>query len=320
MLSRRDALTLGAVLAITPFVAEAQGGQSLPQIGMLGAGNRAREIETYLRQLGWVDGRNVTIVRQFTTTYDANARAARELVKRGVDVIVATNAPATKAAREATQTIPIVMAPAGDPVAAGFVASLANPGANVTGVAIMHTELSGKRLELLAEVLPGVKRLAVLANPQNPSTPAMLQETDARARALGIDVVRLEATTIDQLAAAFAAMAELKVRGVVVLGDPFFFTETRRVVALASRHRLAGVYEWREMAEDGGLLAYGPERGDLSRRAAAYVDKILKGAKPADLAVEQPTKFELAVNLKTAKALGLVIPPAVVLRADHVIA
>jgi putative tryptophan/tyrosine transport system substrate-binding protein len=309
-------LTLGALCA--PLAAEAQKPQA--RVGVLSiVGSGAQQLEDALRELGWVDGRNVIIERRLAPSYDGLARYAIELAQLGVDVIVCTNAPAVRAAKSATQTIPIVMAPAGDPIAAGFVSNLARPGGNITGVAIMHTELSGKRLEFLFDAIPAAKRIAVLSNPRNPSTPPMLQETVARSRALGIETVPFEATTVDQLASRFAVMAQQRVAGLVVLGDPFFYEERRKLVSLALQHRLPAVYEWGDMAEAGGLMAYGPRRADLRRRAAEYVDRILKGAKPGDLPVEQPTKFELVINLKTAKALGLTIPPSLLLRADQVI-
>jgi putative ABC transport system substrate-binding protein len=315
---RRFLLTSLAGALAAPLAAEAQ--QPQVRIGVLATvGSGAQELEHALRELGWVDGRNVIIERRLAPSYDGLARHARELAQLRVDVMVCTNAPAVRAAKSATQTIPIVMAPAGDPIAAGFVSNLARPGGNITGVAIMHTELSGKRLELLLDAIPAAKRIAVLSNPRNPSAPPMLQETVARSRALGIETVPFEATMVDQLASRFASMAHQRVAGLVVLGDPFFYQERRRLVTLALQYRLPAIYEWGDMAEAGGLMAYGPRRADLRRRAAEYVDKILKGAKPGDLAVEQPTRFELVINLKTAKALGLTIPPSLLLRADQII-
>ena len=315
---RRFLLTSLVGSCVMPLIAAAQ--QTRARVGILGTGtSAAHEFERSLRELDWVEGRNLTIERRLAPTYDALVRYAGELVQLRVDVIICTNAPAVKAAKSATQTIPIVMAPAGDPIAAGFVSNLARPGGNITGVAIMHTELSGKRLQILLDAIPAAKRIAVLANPQNPSMPAMLQETVTRARTHGVDTVLFEATTVDDLPRRFASMTQDRVAGLVVLGDPFFYEERRKLVRLALQYRLPAVYEWGDMAEAGGLMAYGPRREDLRRRAAEYVDKILKGAKPGDLAVEQPTQFELVINLKTAKILGLTLPPSLLLRADKVI-
>ena len=316
-MDRRAFLGALAVLA-APLAAKGQ--QPQVRIGLLGTvGSGVQQVEHALRDAGWIDGRNAIIERRLAPTYEGLARHAMELAQRRVDVIVCTNAPAVRAAKSATQTIPIVMAPAGDPIAAGFVSNLARPGGNITGVAIMHTELSGKRLQLLFDAIPNGKRIAVLSNPRNPSTPAMLRETMARSRAMGIETVPFEATMASQLASRFASMAHQRVDGLVVLGDPVFNQERRRLVTLALRHRLPAVYEWGEMAEGGGLMAYGPRLSELRRRAADYVDKILKGTKPGDLPIEQPTKFELVINLKTAKALGLTIPPSLLQRADQVI-
>ena len=316
---RRFLLTsLGGVLGV-PVGAEGQ--RPHPRVGVLSTtGSGGRELRHALRELGWIDGRNVVIEERLAPSYDQLARYATELAQLRVDVIVCTNAPAVRAAKSATRTIPIIMAPAGDPVAAGFVSNLARPDGNITGVAIMHTELSGKRLEFLLDAIPAAKRIAVLANPKNPSTLPMLQETFARSRELGVEIVPFEATTVDQLASRFAKISQQRVAGVVVLGDPLFYQEHRKIVGFALQHRLPAIYEWGDMAEAGGLMAYGPRRADLRRRAAEYVDKILKGAKPGDLAVEQPTQFELVINLKTARTLGLTIPPSLLARADQVIA
>ena len=245
-----------------------------PRVGVLSTtGSGGQELRHALRELGWINGRNVVIEERLAPSYDRLARYATELAQLRVDVIVCTNAPAVRAAKSATRTIPIIMAPAGDPV----------------------------------------------SNPKNPSTPPMLQETFARSRELGVEIVPFEATTVDQLASRFATISQQGMAGVVVLGAPLFYQEHRKLVGFALQHRLPAVYEWGDMAEAGGLMAYGPRRADLRRRAAEYVDKILKGAKPRDLAVEQPTQFELVINMKTARTLGLTIPPSLLARADHVI-
>jgi putative ABC transport system substrate-binding protein len=317
---RRFLLTSLAGALGAPPGANAQQAGKVWRIALLGLDGPAyRPLEQALQELGWLEGQNIAVERRFSQDYDRLAEFARDLVRLQVDVIVAGNAPAVRAAKTATQTIPIVMAPTGDPVSAGFVSSLARPGGNITGVAIMHTELSGKRLEFLTAAVPGVKRVAILANPKNPSTPAMLDETEKRGRELGVELLRFDATVPSEFASQFAAMARQRIGAVVVLGDPLFYHESRSIVGLALGHRVAGMYEWREMAEAGGLMAYGPRRDDLRRKAATFVDKLLKGAKPADLPIEQAERFELVINLKTSKALGLTIPPSLLARADQVI-
>jgi len=307
-------------LLAAPFGAAAQPAGTVSRIGLLGKDDTSyRPFIQALHDLGWMEGQNILLERRFARSYDRLADSARELVRLRVDLIVAPDAPSVKAAKAATQTIPIVMAPAGDPVSAGFVSSLARPGGNITGVAIMHTELSGKRLEFLTQVVPGTKRIAVLANPKNPSTPAMLDETEKRARALGVHLLRFEATTAGQFVGLFASMARQRIGALDVLGDPFFYSQSPDIVRLALQHGFAGIYEWRAMAEAGGLMSYGPRLDDLRRKAATFVDKLLKGAKPSDLPIEQPEKFELVINMKTAKALGLTIPPSLLVRADEVI-
>lgn len=281
-------------------------------------GEARQTVKEGLREIGWVEGATVKLTERFSSDYRELSRLATELVRARVDVIFAGNAPSVRAAMNATRAIPIVMV-SGDPISAGFIGSFARPGGNITGLAIMHTELSGKRLEILAQALPTARRIAVLANPANPSTAAMLQETEARARPLGVQILRFEATAPDQLTSAVAAAARERADALAVLGDPMFNRNSRRLVQAAAEHRLPAIWEWRSIVEAGGLLAYAPELEDLQRRAAAYVDRILRGANPGELPVEQPTKFDLAINLKTAKALGLIIPQSVLLRADHVI-
>jgi putative ABC transport system substrate-binding protein len=281
------ALTLGLLAA--PRAAEAQQARKMWRIGLLGKDDTPyRPFIQALHDLGWIEGQNIVLERRFTSSYDRLVDSASELVRVHIDLIVAPDAPSVKAAKTATQTIPIVMAPAGGPVSAGFVSSVAHPGGNITGVAIMHTELSGKRLEFLAEAVPSARRIAVLADPKNPSTPAMLDETERGARALDIDLVRFEVTAAGQFISVFASMARQQVGALVVLGDPFFYRQSREIVRLALQHRLAGMYEWREMAEAGGLMSYGPRQDELRRKAATYVDKLLKGTKPADLPSSNP--------------------------------
>ena len=319
MIGRRLALVVTLALLAVPLITEAQPAGGLRTIGLLGSSTDGyRAFKEGLRGVGWIEGTTVRFEGRFSTDDRELFRLATELVRPPVDVIFAGNAPSVRAAMNATRTIPIVMV-SGDPVSAGFVASLARPGANVTGLAIMQTELSGKRLELLTQALPVARRIAVLANPANPSTSAMLRETEARARSLGVQVLRFEATAPDQLAGAVAAAAREGADALAVLGDPMFNLNSRRLVQAAAQHRLPAIWEWRAIAEAGGLMAYAPQLEDLQRRAATYVDRILKGAKPGELPVEQAAKFDLTINLKTAKALGLTIPQLLLLRADHVI-
>jgi putative ABC transport system substrate-binding protein len=245
---------------------------------------------------------------------------AAELVRRKVDIIVAATNPAIQAAREATRTIPIIMATSADPVEDGLVASLSRPGGNITGLTLEVTpETYGKRLQLLKEVVPKASRVAVLWNPTLPLNAARWTVTEGAARKHGVTLLSVEVRGPDDFEGAFATMTRKRVGGLIIFGDPLIFGRRDQTVGLAARNRLTAIYPWREPVEAGGLMAYGTNLSDLFRRAATYVDKILKGAKPADLPVEQPTRFELVINLKTAKALGLTIPQSVLIRADQVI-
>jgi len=273
-----------------------------------------------LHELGYVEGQNIAIEYRSAEGKDERLPGlAAELVRLKVDVIVAPSPPATEAAKRATSTIPIVFVVSGDPVAEGFVASLARPGGNLTGLATVSGEVVGKQLEMLKGVAPKVSRVAVLQNPSNPGHALMLPQAEGAARALGVQLQVLKARTPSEIEAAFAAMSSQRAGGVLVLRDPVFGAQRTQIVALAAKRRLPAVYGLREEAEAGRLMAYGASVPQLFRRAATYVDKILKGAKPADLPVEQPTKLELVINLKTAKALGLTIPPSLLGQADEVI-
>ena len=273
-----------------------------------------------LHELGYVEGQNIAIEhRAAEWKYERLPGLAAELVRLNVDVIVAASPPATEAAKQATRTIPIVFTVSGDPVAEGFVASLARPGGNLTGLATISPELVGKQLEMLKAVAPKVSRVAVLQNPDQPSHARSVRQAEDPARALGVQLQVLKARTPSEIEAAFAAMRSQRAGGVLVLRDAVFRAQRAQIVALAAKTRLPAVYGLREEAEAGGLMAYGASVPQMFRRAATYVDKILKGAKPADLPVEQPTKFELVINLKTAKALGLKIPQTILLPADQVI-
>jgi len=273
-----------------------------------------------LRELGYVEGQNITIEHRAPDwKYERLPALAADLVRLKVDVIVAASPPATEAAKQATSTIPIVFTVVGDPVAAGFVASLARPGGNLTGLATIGPELVGKQLEMLKAVAPKVSRVAVLLNPDQQGHRLGVRQAEGAARAFGVQLQIVEARTPAEIDAAFTAMRSQRAGGVLVLRDAVFRAQRAQIVGLAAKSRLPAVYGLREEAEAGGLMAYGASVPENFRRAATYVDKILKGAKPADLPVEQPTKFELVINLKTAKALGLTIPPSLLSRADQVI-
>jgi putative ABC transport system substrate-binding protein len=273
-----------------------------------------------LRDAGWIEGGNLVLeYAQALAGYDELAALAQDLVRKKVDVIFAAGAPAALAAKQATAEIPIVFEMLGDPVRAGLVTNLARPGGNLTGQAGLAPELGGKRLELLREMLPRVASVAVLANPGNPATSSVVSETEAAAASLGLRVRVHPAREPAAIDRAFAAMAADRVDAVVVVQDPMLFAQQSRIFALTARHRLPAIYSISAMAEAGGLLAYAPNLAELFRRAAGQVDRILRGARPGDLPVEQPTRFELIVNVKAARALGLTVPPALLLRADRVV-
>ena len=272
-----------------------------------------------LQQLGYVEGRNIVIERRFSEgKAERLPDLAAELVRLKVDVIVAA-AYTADAAKGATSTIPIVMTNNGDPVGSRLVASLARPGGNVTGLSALSPDLVGKQLQLLKEAVPKFSRVAVLSNPTHPGHPLSLREAEVAARSLKVRLQVLEARAPTELGGAFSAMTKESAGALLVLGDPMFFGEHTRIAELAAKSRLPLMGGQKEYAEAGSLLAYGIDHRDSFRRAATYVDKILKGAKPGDLPVEQPTKFELVINMKTAKALGLTIPPSLRLRADQVV-
>jgi putative ABC transport system substrate-binding protein len=273
-----------------------------------------------LSELGWIEGQNLAFELRFADgNVDRLRQLADELVRANVDVIVTGSSPAAMAAKNATSTIPIVMVTTGDPVQGGLIASLARPTGNITGVTALGQVLNVKRLELLKEALPGVRRVAVLANPTSPYTEPFLQESEAGARALGIEVSVREAREPGDLGRTFEAIVNERAEALMVQTDPMFISNSRRIVELASTYRLPSIFGERGSVQAGGLMFYGASLPDMYRRAATYVDKILKGAKPADLPVEQPTTFELVINLKTARALGLELPWFLQQRADEVI-
>jgi len=320
----RLAAAAALLLLAAPLTAEAQLAGKVHHIGYLASGSSTAAphvIEAFrqgLRELGWVEGQNIVIDYRFAEyKYDRLPDLAAELVRLKVDIIVAPATPAAAAAKNATGTIPIVMIGVGDPVGAGFVASLARPGGNVTGSSFgVGLEINSKQLELLKETVPKVRRVAILSNPTNPGHPRWMREYKDAGRSLGVQLQFLEARGPTEFDGAFAAMAKERVGALLVVADGMFMLHRTRLADLAAKTRLPSL-GYREFVEAGGLMSYGPSLPDLWRRAATFVDKVLKGAKPADLPVEQPIKFELVINLKTAKALGLTIPQSVLLRADQ---
>jgi putative tryptophan/tyrosine transport system substrate-binding protein len=273
-----------------------------------------------LRERGYVEGQSLSIdVRWPSGPFEQNPGVAAQLVHAHVDIIVAWSTPALMAARGATSTIPIVAVSISDPVGTGFVASLARPGGNVTGVTPINPDLSAKVVELLREIVPGMKHVGVVVNPANPGSAVQMRGAEEAARALGLQFEVVAARTPEEFARAFAQLSAHGAQGVLLLADPSLIEHRARIAELARNTRLPTAFQRRESVEAGGLLAYGANNNDQFRQAAFYVDRILKGAKPADLPVQQPVKFELVVNLKTAKAIGLDVPPTLLTRADEVI-
>jgi putative ABC transport system substrate-binding protein len=319
----RLATAVGLLLLAAPLAAEAQPAGKVYRIGILVPGSTSPQIQAFregLRDLGYVEGQNLAI--EYRSAEDRLERLpglASELVTLKVDIIYATVTPAAQAAKNATKTIPIVFGASSDPVDYGLVASLARPGGNITGLSNTAPDLSGKRLELLKEVVPGISRIAVLWNSANPIIARQLRETEVAAQVLGAQLQVVDVRGPDDFARAFRAVTMGRPSALVVLADFLTTGHRGRIAEFAAKNRLPAISEFREFAAAGCLMAYGPSVPDLGRRAAVFVDKILKGAKPADLPVEQPTKFEFVINLKTTKALGLTIPPSVLVRADEVI-
>ncbi|HEV2056383.1 MAG TPA: ABC transporter substrate-binding protein [Methylomirabilota bacterium] len=316
----------GALLLAAPPVGEAQQPAKTARIGILSLAsgpNPNMDIFPGLRELGWIEGQNIAVEYRWAAGREDQLPAlAAELVRLKVDIIVTSSTPAAQAAKQATTTIPIVVTFVADPVGSGLVASLARPGGNITGVSTLAAGLVAKRLDLLKAVVSGVKRMAVLWQPgvfAENTMRSMREETEVAARALRVQMQFIEARRPDDLERAFAAMREARIAALLVFPSPMLFEARGRIAEHAAKRRLPAVYPWREGPEAGGLMSYATNFPDMYRRAATYVDKILKGAKPADLPVEQPTKFELVINLKTAKALGLTIPPSLLARADEVI-
>jgi putative ABC transport system substrate-binding protein len=325
-LKRREFITLlGGAAAAWPLAASAQQAAKLPTIGYLGATTRSVESQRVaafmqrLRELGWIEGRNFAIEYRWGEGRNERfAEFAAEFVQLKVDLIVTYGTAAVLAAKQATSAIPIVFPVAGDPVGSNLVKSLARPGGNVTGLSLQKTDLADKRLELLREVVPGFRRLAIMANVGNPSPMLEMREVQATARKLGNEVATFEIRRAEDIAPVFDALKG-RADALYVCGDTLIDTNRVRIIILALGLRLPTMADFPEYVEAGGLISYGPNFPDMFRRAAGYVDKILRGAKPDDIPVEQPTKFELVINLMTAKALGLDVPTALIARADEVI-
>jgi putative ABC transport system substrate-binding protein len=323
---RLGALFLALVVFALPLATEAQPAGRIPRLCFLTfdpgtpQSSRFNPFFQGLRDLGYVDGQTITI-----DYLSADGRGERfaalavDCLRLKADIIVVTTTPAAQAAKNATRTIPIVMGPLGDPVGTGLVASLARPGGNVTGLTLMASGLAAKRLELLKEIVPRLSRVLVLSYLVDPIAAPQVKELESAAHSLGVKLLVRDIRTADDLPAAFDAGARERAEGLLTTAESIFVVQRKRVVQLAAQHRLPGMYPYRDMVEVGGLMSYGPNIADLNRRAATYVDKVLKGTKPADLPVEQPTKFEFVINSRTAKALGRTIPPVLLLRADQVI-
>jgi putative tryptophan/tyrosine transport system substrate-binding protein len=326
-MNRRELLLLlGGATVTWPLTAPAQGRAKIPRIGYLfsfapSAGQQLWDAcRQGLRDLGYVEGQSILLEPRWAAGQQREGLAdlAAELVRLKVDVIVAAATPASRAVKKATDTIPIVIVAVGEPVSAGLAASLARPGGNVTGLSLLTPELGGKRLELLI-ALRKTSRVAVLVNPENFSHARILEETQATASRLGITLVKLEARDAEQIERAFEAAKEGALAALIVFDDPGLWSARSSIVALSAALQIPTMYGYRDFVDEGGLISYGPDRPDMYRRTAVFVDKILKGTKPADLPIEQPTRFQLVLNLKAANALGLTIPPSLFALADEVI-
>ncbi len=319
-------LSLSAMLFALSFSIGAQQAKKVPRIGYLTASTpsansaRTEGFRQGLRELGYVEGKNIVIEWRYAEgKFDRLPALAAELVHLKVDVIVTSGATGTRTAKEATNTIPIVMTQDRDPVGSGFVASLARPGGNITGLSTLAPEISGKQVELLKEIVPKLSRVAVIGSSAEPGNAQVLKEMELAARALKVQLQNLDILAPKDIETSFHAATKGPADAILVLNSQFFAPNRTQIIELAVKSRLPVIYAGRSFVEAGGLMTYGVNLPDLDRRAATYVDKILKGAKPADLPVEQPTKFEFVINLKAAKQIGLTIPPNVLARADKVI-
>jgi putative ABC transport system substrate-binding protein len=326
-LVRRQFLIAAGALFAGPLTADAQQTRRQYRVGYLTTadpstgGHLSGAFLRGLRELGWVEGQNIVIEYRWAEgKFERLPGLAADLVRLKVDVIVVTTTQPALAAKNATRTIPIITVVISDPVATGLVNSLARPDGNITGLTfVTGLEVGGKLLELFKETVPQASRIGALWNPTNPMHPLLLREAENAARKLEVQLQPLAVGSLEALEGALAAIARERPHALLIVPDTLFFHSRRRLLDFAAKNSLPAMYGWREPVEDGGLMAYGPNMPDLFRRAAIYVDKILKGAKPADLPVQRPTKFDLVINLKTAKALGLTIPPSVLLRADELI-
>jgi putative tryptophan/tyrosine transport system substrate-binding protein len=321
-MKRREFIALlGGAAVIWPLAARAQQGSvRIPRIGIIDDAPIWDHFRQGLHDLGYIEGRNIAIeYRSAEGDFDRLRQAARELASLPVNILVVYGSSATRAARQATSTIPIVMIGVGDPVRARFVTNLARPGGNVTGTTSLGPELVGKRIEILKECVPGLARVAFLWNPDNDSNLAFLEELIVAVPALGLQLISVPMRTSEEYEGAFAAMMQRQPNAFVTQNDPLILQHIGQIIDFVAEHRLPAMYQAKENVEAGGLMAYGATLSDLFTRSAWYVHRILQGAKPADLPVEQPTKFELSINLKTAKALGLNIPATMLARADKVI-
>ncbi len=325
---RKLIVALGASALAAPLRAFAQQQGKVWRIGFLAPRSRPASLDSDIfgafsngmRELGYVEGKNLVIEWRFADgNFERLPGLAAELVQLKVDIILASGTPATNAAQKATATLPIVMGNSGDPVGNGLIKSLARPGGNITGLTNVTSDLAPKHLEMLLSMVPKLSRVAVLLNPTNPSNLLILKGAQTAARSTNAEILPMEARTASEIDKAFSAMSREKAGAVIVAADQFFQQQGRQIAELAAKNRLPSIGWIREYAEAGVLMSYGPNFTDQYRRAAAYVDKIFKGASPAELPVEQPTKFELVINGKTAKALGLRIPQSLVISTDKVI-
>ncbi len=325
---RRRALLLSVLMSLLagPQRLAAQLAPKTPRVGYLFSFTPAEGHHLWeacrqgLRALGYVEGQNIMLEPRWAQGHHERLPAlAAELARLNVDVIVSAATPASRAAQEATRSIPIVIVAVGEPVKTGLVASLSRPGGNITGLSLLTTDMSGKRLELLVDLVRNLSRVAVLMNPDNPVHAVFLEETRDAARRLGVELQSLRARNPGEIAQVVESAVAARAGAVIVFDDPVIWSYRTQIVGHAATRKLPVMYGYREFVDDGGLMSYGPDRIDHYRRTAGYVDKILKGAKPADLPVEQPTKFEFVVNVKTANALGLTIPPQLLLRATDLI-
>jgi putative ABC transport system substrate-binding protein len=319
---RREFITLlGGTTATWPLTVRAQQSSKIYRLGYLAPApipHLIRALVSTLRELGYVEGKNLKIEYRYGGSETLDSLAA-ELVELHPDALVTVATPPALAAKRATKTIPIVMATAGDPVGIGVVSSYAKPGGNITGVTLYSTELTAKRLELLNEAVSGLRRIAFLANGKNIYNKMLWDEAEPAARALGLEPHLFSLQEASDLARTFVEMERKGANALVVLSDALFNSLRRQIIALATEHHLPAMYEAREFVEDGGLISYGPDIAEMTRRSATFVDKVLKGVNPADLPIEQPTRFELVINMKSARALGLTLSPTLLARADEVI-